>query len=675
MKLAEHNNTLKTNVQSETQNFGIGDASVVIEILRNRLYEHKIRTLVQEYMCNARDAMREVNGVVGRIEVTAPTVFSPMFKVRDFGPGISPDRMANVFVMYGASTKRKDNTQTGGFGIGAKSAWSYTDSFNIVTYVDGTKRTYIAHTGVNNNGRLDLISTEVTKEPNGTEIQVAVKPNDVTEFVNAIFRASYFWEQRPTYKGVTEIPNRARGIQLTKDFESIRGGQLADSMDLGDWHDGLAVIDGVPYVLTSRLIERIAPLRNILEIVKGRPVFYLPNGVVEVSASREAIADSQTTIRNLTEHAKVWLASLQKYISEHFKAVKDVKDFVNTYKELSGYFHVDQFSKYGDFYASDVYIQSDVFKKISLARFTRKHVANGERLEVDEVYRLRFDELTDLFFLNAGDSKIRRNKRIREYLKTRPSLVVMNVKENDAASFDRVKTIFAFKDLTTVQYVEPPKIARVKVQRDQKEFCVHTLRGDRFHYLTLASNTIKWLYVPLKDGAYEGFNPQELRELDFHLRDTAPNVQICGLAPRALAMVKGEKAFQPLTDWLAAWVPTPAELGFVCSMEGQNADVLRMVAVINKKYALKDGLLKSLLATYENFTKIKPGTIPEMLKTLVQKTKGYKDFMQNDAALTKRLKEYPLLTSFSSYSYSESVKEDMAFYLNEKFATIKKEGN
>lgn len=121
MKLAEHNNKLDTNSTGESQDFGIGDASVVIEILRNRLYEHKVRTLVQEYICNARDAMREV-GKGNEFEVTVPTRFEPVFKVRDFGPGVSLDRIKNVFILYGASTKRGTNNQTGGFGIGAKSA-------------------------------------------------------------------------------------------------------------------------------------------------------------------------------------------------------------------------------------------------------------------------------------------------------------------------------------------------------------------------------------------------------------------------------------------------------------------------------------------------------------------------------------------------------------------------
>src|SRR5271170_1134690 len=103
MKLQGHSNKLETNVtESENQDFSIGDASVIIDILRNRLYEHKIRTTAQEYICNSRDAMREV-GKGNEFEITVPTRLNPVFKVRDFGPGISPDRMTNVFLKYGAS--------------------------------------------------------------------------------------------------------------------------------------------------------------------------------------------------------------------------------------------------------------------------------------------------------------------------------------------------------------------------------------------------------------------------------------------------------------------------------------------------------------------------------------------------------------------------------------------
>ena len=188
MKIAQHSNALETNVEVKSQDFGIGNASKIIGILRNYLYEHKVRTLVQEYMSNARDAMREAKSNE-KIVVTVPNQMNPVFKVRDFGPGITPQRMSKVFIQYGESTKEGTNAQTGGFGIGAKSAWAYTDSFTIISITSGVKRTYVAHTGVNNQGRLDLVDTVDTDEPTGTEIHVAVKSQDLGQFQNAIWRA------------------------------------------------------------------------------------------------------------------------------------------------------------------------------------------------------------------------------------------------------------------------------------------------------------------------------------------------------------------------------------------------------------------------------------------------------------------------------------------------------
>ena len=186
MKLFEHSNTLQTNVQGETQSFGIQDCSVIIEILRNKIYSHKIRTLTQEYISNAFDSHRELGKKDNKFDITVPTALNPVLKIRDYGPGVNPQRMSQVFIMYGSSTKRENNNEIGGLGLGAKSAFSYSDSFSIVTFVDGTKRSYVAHIGANNQGRLDLVAVEETKEENGTEIQIAVKPYDVNKFRDAV---------------------------------------------------------------------------------------------------------------------------------------------------------------------------------------------------------------------------------------------------------------------------------------------------------------------------------------------------------------------------------------------------------------------------------------------------------------------------------------------------------
>jgi len=104
--------------------FEIGDPTVIFDMICNRIYATPLRTSIQEYMSNARDSHREAGVPHVPIQVVLPTPLDRSIRIRDFGMGISPDRMSNVFVKLGVSTKRINNSQTGGFGVGAKSAFS-----------------------------------------------------------------------------------------------------------------------------------------------------------------------------------------------------------------------------------------------------------------------------------------------------------------------------------------------------------------------------------------------------------------------------------------------------------------------------------------------------------------------------------------------------------------------
>src|ERR1035437_6505505 len=181
----------------ETTAYSIGDASKIIEILRSKIYSKPIQTLVQEYLCNARDAVREIKGSKILVSLISDDANTPTFKVRDYGPGISPERM-KLFTQYGSTTKDGSNNQTGGFGLGSKLAWAYTDTINIVTFIDGTRRHYIASIGANKNGTLDLMSEDKTIEANGTEISLELKSRqdyDYNDFTIAIARAVCFWNR------------------------------------------------------------------------------------------------------------------------------------------------------------------------------------------------------------------------------------------------------------------------------------------------------------------------------------------------------------------------------------------------------------------------------------------------------------------------------------------------
>jgi hypothetical protein len=182
MKLDIETTGLETKGTLTEETFGISDMGFVLELLRNKLYSNIKKAICQEYTCNARDAHRETGNDDEPIKISLPNFFDPNWRCRDFGPGISPDRVSNVFVMYGSSTKRASNVQVGSFGIGAKSALGYSDSFIINTFIDGIHRSYSVVIDDSRCGKMIMLSEGVTTERNGTEIIVPVRPSDFSEF-------------------------------------------------------------------------------------------------------------------------------------------------------------------------------------------------------------------------------------------------------------------------------------------------------------------------------------------------------------------------------------------------------------------------------------------------------------------------------------------------------------
>ena len=132
--------------------FAADAASHLAELMSNSVYQDKFGSIVREVVSNAVDANAEVSSTQ-RVQVTLVNKKSLShavgeFRVRDFGPGISPDRIENIFTQYFASTKRDTNDQIGGFGIGAKSPFAYSPVFQVITHIDGVRRQYLLEKAV-----------------------------------------------------------------------------------------------------------------------------------------------------------------------------------------------------------------------------------------------------------------------------------------------------------------------------------------------------------------------------------------------------------------------------------------------------------------------------------------------------------------------------------------------
>lgn len=679
MKLSVHNNKLETNVlDAQTQDFGIGDASVVIDILRNRLYEHKIQTLAQEYICNARDAMREC-GKGNDFEVTCPTSLNPVFKVRDFGPGISPDRMANVFIKYGSSTKRNSNNQTGGFGIGAKSAWSYTDSFTITTFIDGVKRVYVAHIGVNNQGRLDHVSEGPTSEKNGTEIQIPVGRYDIQEFRNAIYRAVYFWADQPKLRGGdTEVPTHDGGLRINDIVEVIDSNMVPSFVGGPTYYNPmLAVIDGVPYPINQKLFEKCKKLKELKELNNKGVILHFGNGIVEVSASRESIADSPASIQGLDSLATKAIVAIKTKITSDFGKVKSTSDFFKTYTELCPYFNVDKFAKFGQYEINGNDVKSGLLEKVRITHIhnlSKRGKCAVEKItkdvfeDKDKKNGLRLEHMANLYFLRGGESAIIQNKRIREQTKDGKRCHIILIEPvSDVLAFNTIVTDLNAKDFQSLSYTELPKEQRVKITRDKQELCLHKMYGERHKYITLAENSQKWIFVQMDGASWpSGYNDKELKDLASWLGKSSDG-SLCGVSERVAKIVKVEANFTPLADWLKNFKPSKKQLAYVKMTAAKNNETMELISRLK---GIKNKFLVEMIDEYKGIVRnnLSVDPLPDMLVNLVKETSEYKEFQKKDETLSKLIKEkYALLNAVDSYNVRRGVLDaEMTFYINAK---------
>lgn len=320
MKLAVSDITTETSGTMKEMSFGIGNMGLVLDILRSKLYKNPILAICREICCNARDAHVEVGKKDLPIEVHFPNTFDMHFKVRDFGPGIAPDRMEDIFVNFGSSTKRNSNDQIGGFGIGAKTPLAYSDTFSICTNYEGTQRIYNAYIDETKIGKMALVSEKPTTEPNGTTIKIPVLSKNVREFIDCTLEATQYWPVKPILKGITPAP-------VYKNMEIIHAGDgwsmLRDNRYSNSYSDysssrSVAVIDGIGYPLDVGSLSKLSDLQR--KFLDNKFLFYFKNGDLSLSASRDSIHYDDNTQKFIVSRINVAIKEVIERINKEIES-------------------------------------------------------------------------------------------------------------------------------------------------------------------------------------------------------------------------------------------------------------------------------------------------------------------------------------------------------------------
>lgn len=315
-------NTTKLKITEE-------NASHLIGILRDSIYTDRILAILREYSTNAWDAHVSAGKKDLPINITLPTSANPVYRVRDYGPGISPEDMENIFASLGASTKRKSNEVVGTLGIGSKAGHAYAPTFQVTSYNGGMKRIYVVHRDDSADGGsaggISLFHEEPTEET-GLEIEIQIKPEDTATMVEKARAFFGYFQPRP-------VCNFTLPSMLDIDVPRMSSGFIRNSRNswgrrVSEWY---AVMGNVPYKLD---LSQIAGLPDAVRAHSG--VLFFDIGEVQFSASREELRYTKRTqdavvakFDKLMDEYHLWAEDLLKSKSTPWECYLEVTKAMN----------------------------------------------------------------------------------------------------------------------------------------------------------------------------------------------------------------------------------------------------------------------------------------------------------------------------------------------------------
>lgn len=279
----------------------------MFDLLSSGIYKNPIKAVVREYLANAVDESSTV-------DVTVPTSLVPYFKVRDYGKGMSEQFVLELFSSYGFSDKTSNNNQIGGFGIGSKSGYAYTDSFTVRSWYNGSVSTYECTKDVKGTFSISLRGRKTSDEPSGVEIIIPVKMGDFSKFRDEInYYTSYLSFFRGiTFNGVDKVLDKFK--KISEDLYSVNEPPPHTYTWRASEASLTVVMGGIPYTCSTSEIINVSIL-DALSFVIVRPI-----GSLNITASRESIRYSQDTVSTLKPIIEKAVKDLTKhYLDEDLK--------------------------------------------------------------------------------------------------------------------------------------------------------------------------------------------------------------------------------------------------------------------------------------------------------------------------------------------------------------------
>lgn len=275
MKLKQVDREFESNV-SQSIKFGIRpeDASMIASFLREKIYTNPLQATIREIISNGWDS--QVNAETTHIPMEVSLVTSGetilkyfsvigenFFRVRDFGTGMDYEKVTKIFANFGASDKRDNDNQIGGFGLGAKAPLGYATAFALTSWVDGTRWDWIIGDDAEGNGGITLINQIQEFKPNGVEVTIPIAAEDSKAALQWVKHYCQFITPTPIVDGF-EL-NLSDPVYEGADWRVYKNDSVSNpSYDILDNRGSfvIALVGNVPYILDANYVRNRNPFHR-----------------------------------------------------------------------------------------------------------------------------------------------------------------------------------------------------------------------------------------------------------------------------------------------------------------------------------------------------------------------------------------------------------------------------
>ncbi len=284
----------------ESVSMGVSNDAALMHIFSATLYTYPKLATVREIICNAWDA-HIAAGITDRpIEVD---VSNGRVTVRDFGYGIAHAKIGEIYGTYGNSTKRDDSTVTGGFGLGSKAPFAYTDNFEVISHHVGQKTIYRVSKSSMEKGGKPTINKIVNMPTQETGMQVSfslIKESDATDFLSLINEVIQFGEIPVKLNGsmvTLELPmSQSKSGYLINDMRCTIKGRV--KLRYGN------VVYPIPeHDVYADLYRKV--LRDMENLWNNTSIIFMAEpDTITIAPSRETLILTDSTVEAITELLK-----------------------------------------------------------------------------------------------------------------------------------------------------------------------------------------------------------------------------------------------------------------------------------------------------------------------------------------------------------------------------------